>query len=87
MIVYIDDILIPSFSVDENFAVLREVLILLKRYSFQLNFSKCLFLRNTIEYLGYILSPSGITMSTRHTEAIKNFPQPPKKVQLQQFLV
>lgn len=25
-------------------------------------------------------------MSTRHTEAIKNFPQPSKKVQLQQFL-
>jgi len=25
-------------------------------------------------------------MSTRHTEAIKDFPQPTKKVQLQQFL-
>lgn len=79
VIVYIDDILIPSYSVDENLVALREVMILLKRYSFQLNFSKCLFLKNTIEYLGYFLSPSGITMSTRHTEAIKNFPQPFKK--------
>lgn len=86
MIVNIDDTLIPSFSVDENLVALREVLILLKRYSFQLNFSKYLFLKNTIEYLGYIFFPSGITMSTRHTEAIKNFPQLSKKVQLQQFL-
>jgi len=34
IIVYIDDILIPSGSVDENLQVLKETLILLKRYGF-----------------------------------------------------
>lgn len=37
VLVYIDDILIPTTSVEENLSVLREVLILLKRYGFELN--------------------------------------------------
>lgn len=61
-------------------------MLLLKQYEFQLNFSKCVFLRTSIEYLGYIVSPSGITLSPRHIEAIKSFPQPRKISDLQRFL-
>lgn len=43
-------------------------------------------LKTTIEYLGYILSPSGITISQRHTDVIKNFPLPKKTIQIQRFL-
>ncbi|CAL1672060.1 unnamed protein product [Lasius platythorax] len=86
IIVYIDDILIPSSSIEDNLNTLRQVLVELRRYDFQLNFKKCLFLKTTIEYLGYIISPSGITLSFRHTEAVKNFPQPSKIVDLQRFL-
>lgn len=51
-----------------------------------MNFKKCLFLKTTIEYLGYIISSSGITLSPRHTEAVVNFPQPTKVLELQRFL-
>lgn len=37
VIVYIDDLLIPSNSVESNLNVLREVLVLLRRHGFQLN--------------------------------------------------
>lgn len=86
VIVYIDDILIPSSSVQSNLDTLRQVLIQLKKYNFQLNFKKCLFLKTIIEYLGYIVSPSGITLSTRHTEAVGNFKQLTKLGELQRFL-
>ena len=86
VIVYIDDILIPSKSVEENLAVTREVLLLLKKYEFTVNFNKCQFLRNTIEYLGYIISPSGITLSDRHVNAVKCFLTPTKVVEVQRFL-
>lgn len=78
IIVYIDDILIPSSPIEDNLFVLKQVMLLLKRYKLQLNYNKCLFLRTTIEYLGYIISPSGITLSPRHIEAVKSFPFPKK---------
>lgn len=39
-----------------------------------------------IEYLGYMVSPSGITLSARHTEAVKKFPRLKKLVEIQRFL-
>jgi len=48
---------------------------------------KCSFLKTTIEYVGYIsYSPTGITLSSRHTEAIARFPQSKKILELQRFL-
>jgi len=40
----------------------------------------------TIEYLGYIISPKGITLNSHHTEAVARFPQPKKILELQRFL-
>src|SRR5580765_308471 len=42
VIVYIDDILIPSSSIQSNLDTVRQVLIQLKKYNFQLNVKKCL---------------------------------------------
>jgi len=65
ILVYIDDIMIPSATVENNLLTLKEVLLVLKHYSFELNFNKCQFLRTSIEFLGYVVSPGKITLSTR----------------------
>lgn len=41
IIVYIDDILIPSFTAEENIETLKEVLEILNSYGFELNLAKC----------------------------------------------
>jgi len=84
--VYIDDVLIPSDSVDENLETLKRVLLLLKKYGFELNYQKCQFLRKRIEFLGYIITETGITLSPRHTEAVNRFQQPTNVVEVQRFL-
>jgi hypothetical protein len=86
VLVYIDDILIATDSVDENLSVLQEVLRILKSYRFELNYNKCQFLRERIEYLGYIITPGQITMSNRHTEAVKAFPIPKNVHHVRRFL-
>lgn len=86
IIVYMDDILIPTNTILDNLQIIKKVLLLLKQYEFQLNWGKCLFLRKSVEYLGYVLSPTGITISPRHIEAIKKFPIPKKMVEVQRFL-
>lgn len=86
VIIYIDDVLIPSDTVEQNLKVLKEVLIILKKYRFVLNYEKCQFLRTQIEFLGYVDSSSGITLSARHTEAVNQFKQPTSVVETQRFL-
>lgn len=43
-------------------------------------------MRKRVEYLGYYISEDGITLSSRHTEAINKFPQPNNILQVQRFL-
>jgi len=56
IIVYIDDVLIPTHTVEQNLQVLHDVMILLKKYNFDLNYNKCQFLKRKIEFLGYVIS-------------------------------
>jgi len=86
ILVYIDDILIPSVSVEDNLSTLKEVMLVLKQYGFELNVRKCQFLRKTVEFLGYIISPGEITLSNRHVKAIEAFKQPSNVHEVQRFL-
>jgi len=44
LLMYIDDMFIATKTVEENLEVLKEVLIILKKYELKLNLSKCIFL-------------------------------------------
>lgn len=81
-----DDILIASETIEQNLTVLKETLTILKKYGFELNHNKCHFLRKSIEFLGYILSKEGITLSPRHTQAIEDYKTPTNIKGVQRFL-
>lgn len=86
ILIYIDDILIPTITVTDNLKVLKQVLIFLKKYGLELNLEKCTFLRKEIEYLGYLITAKGITMCKRHIQAILDFPQPKNVKEMHSFL-
>lgn len=86
VIVYIDDILIATDSVESNFDVLRQVLGLFGQRDFELNYGKCQFLRRKVEFLGYIVSGDGVSLSERHMEAVRSFPRPANVHDVRRFL-
>ncbi|XP_018359981.1 PREDICTED: uncharacterized protein LOC108759166 [Trachymyrmex cornetzi] len=86
VIIYIDDIMIATETVEANLNILKHGLLTLKAYSFELNLDKCKFLRHKVEYLGYTISHNAITISPRHTEAIGQFPRPRSVLKIQRFL-
>lgn len=86
VLVYIDDLLIATQTVKENLENLYEILIRLKSYELKLNLSKCLFLKREIEYLGYLVSKRGISLSQRHVEAILGYLKPQNIKELRRFL-
>jgi len=47
---------------------------------------KCKFHSELVEYLGYILSPSGLTMSNNNVKIIQDWPEPKKVKNIQFFL-
>ncbi|KAJ9513277.1 hypothetical protein QJQ45_001310 [Haematococcus lacustris] len=53
-LVYLDDILVMSKTVDEHFVHLRRVLDLLRKHKFFAKLSKCEFMKTALKFLGHI---------------------------------
>ena len=86
MLVYLDDILIYSNSEEEHIRHIHEVLHCLQQHNLYTCTNKCFFHLQTVKYLGYILSPSGLTMAANKVQVIQDWPEPQKIKDIQSFL-
>src|SRR6266446_3178903 len=86
MVGYIGDILIYSDSIDQHQDHVREVLRCLQEAGLYVNPKKCNFHTDTIEYLGFILTPTGLHMDPAKVAAIQNWLEPRNVRDVQSFL-
>ncbi|CUA71631.1 Transposon Tf2-11 polyprotein [Rhizoctonia solani] len=86
VIVYLDDILIFSKNPGEHTAHVKEVLKRLQENQLFCKASKCFFNTTTVEYLGIMISPKGISIEKGKVEAIQSWPTPKTRKQVQSFL-
>jgi hypothetical protein len=84
--VFLDDILIPSETVEDNLTILDIVLKRLKQNKLRLRTDKCHFLMTTINYLGYTVSSEGISPCQEHIDSVFRFPTPRNTREVQSFL-
>ena len=84
--VYLDDILIYSADPADHKKHVREVLRRLRKHGLYARADKCDFSVDTVEYLGYILSPGGLRMSEDKVKTIQDWPEPRKVKDIQSFL-
>ena len=85
VIVYLDDILIYSADMASHKKHVREVLRRLRTNGLFVKPEKCEFHTESIKYLGYQLSPSGLTMSLEKVKSIQDWPEPQKIKDMQSF--
>lgn len=85
-LVYIDDVLILSDTVDEGLITLRKVLQTLTESGFSINLKKCSFLSTKVEYLGRTISQGQVQPSVQKVKALVESPVPKNVKQVRQFL-
>ena len=74
--VYLDDILIHSKTIEAHERSLREVLRRLRKANLKAKPSKCQFGRKRVDYLGHVVSPQGLSPQEEKVRAVRDFPRP-----------
>lgn len=84
--VYIDDIIVFSRTEDDHICHLGKVFETLEEANMKVQLDKCHFFRESVEFLGFIISSEGITANPAKTEAISKIPPPTTLKELRSFL-
>ncbi|GBG61646.1 hypothetical protein CBR_g22443 [Chara braunii] len=86
VIVYLDDILIFSKTVEEHIAHLDKILRLLRQHKFKINGEKCEFGRTRVSYLGHEISAEGLKPDDTKMSSIRDWPRPHFVTEMRSFL-
>ena len=84
-LVYLDDIIIFSHSLEEHEKRLFKVLDRLEEYGLKISLDKCQFCQPQVKYVGHIVSVAGIATDPEKIRAVAEWKQPTdlKSLQLQ----
>ena len=86
VVIYLDDILIFAETRAQHDDLVRRVLEVLRQHKLYLRPEKCSFAQPTVEYLGHIIGNGEVRMDPAKVAAVRDWPQPKTKKELQQFL-
>jgi hypothetical protein len=76
VLVFIDDILIYTCTLEEHVKLLRAVFEILSAHQLQVKRSKCVFVQPSLTYLGHVISANGVTTDTKNKQFVLNWPVP-----------
>ena len=75
-LVYIDDVVVYSQTLDEHLDRLRLVIAFIWGAGLKLKLSKCFFAENELKVLGHVVSELGIAVDPDKIRAVVDFPSP-----------
>lgn len=85
-LVYMDDIIVFSTSLQEHISNLSLLFKTLRENHLKIQMDKSEFLRKEVEFLGHIVTPEGIKPNQKKINAIQNFPIPKTAKDIKSFL-
>ena len=86
VVVYLDDILIYSNTMEEHETLVKQVLARLERHDLAVSLKKCVFHVDTVEFLEYIVRKCGVTTREKKVESILNWRAPRSVKDVQIFI-
>uniref|UniRef100_A0A2N9HL76 RNA-directed DNA polymerase n=1 Tax=Fagus sylvatica TaxID=28930 RepID=A0A2N9HL76_FAGSY len=85
VVVYFDDILVYSKSLDEHIEHLHCVLAVLRKEKLYANLKTCYFCLDKVVFLGYLVSGKGLAVDEEKVKAIKEWPTPKSITEVSSF--
>jgi hypothetical protein len=76
VVVYFGDILIYSSNQEQHLQHVREVLGVLRKEKFYASPTKCSFLKDSVLFLGYVVSKDGLAVDESKVAAVRDWPIP-----------
>jgi hypothetical protein len=86
VIAYIDDILIMGTTFAEHLSLVSKVLHTLRSYNIKIKPAKCDWFKTEVEFLGHLVSRSGIKKTPSYVKKISEYPKPKTVGELREFL-
>jgi hypothetical protein len=86
VLVFMDDILVYSPTLQQHLQTLREVFTILRHQQLTLKRSKCTFAQQNLEYLGHVIGTAGVATDSAKVAAVQSWPQPRSLKELRGFL-
>lgn len=86
VLVFIDDLIVFSKTLEEHEERLMKVLSRLKEFGLKLSPEKCVFFQTSVRYLGHVVSRNGVETDPEKIAALKTWPVPQKLQELRSFL-
>ena len=85
-LVYLDDIILMSATVEEHLERLKLILDRLRSAGLKLKPSKCKLLQKTISFLGHVVSKNGVATDPEKVQAVADWPVPTNVTEVRSFL-
>uniref|UniRef100_A0A8C7XG91 ribonuclease H n=1 Tax=Oryzias sinensis TaxID=183150 RepID=A0A8C7XG91_9TELE len=86
LLLYLDDIIVFSSSLEDHLNRLDRVLGRLHREGLKVKLEKCCFFRKEVNYLGHLVSREGVSTDPSKVSAVANWPHPTTVSELRSFL-
>jgi len=86
VIVYFDDIMIATESIEEHLDLLTRVLCVMRNNQLEIRLDKSEFLKCQVVYLGYSVNQLGIRPNPKNICIVQNYPVPKNHKELQSFI-
>lgn len=71
-----DDILVYSATLEEHVQLLQQVFSILEKHQFLIKRTKCSFAKNSVDYLGHVISEKGVATDPSKVTAVQQWPTP-----------
>jgi len=85
-LVYLDDIIIFSTSIEEHIVYIKKIFEKLREANLKVQIAKCKFLAKETEFLGHIVTNEGIKTNPNKVAAIQKIPLPKTQKEIKSFL-